>query len=371
MSMPGGSNGTPGPRVLLMSRYGRLGASSRLRFQQFLPSLRQDGFRITEASLLDDQYVRELYQGRVRYSHVGLAYLRRAARLLTASKFDLVWLEKELLPWLPAALEMGLLPREIPLVVDYDDAIFHRYDEHRLALVRRLLGRKIDDVMRRAAVVTAGNGYLASRARSAGCKRVELVPTVVDMQRYRVSAPSASSTHAVIGWIGSPTTAKYLQSIAPPIRRLQSRFKLRCVAIGARSDQVANTPFEPVPWSEDGEVSALQALDIGVMPLPDEPWERGKCGYKLIQYMATELPVVASPVGVNTEIVQDGVNGYLARSEDDWEDRLEKLIVDRDLRARLGSAGRARVEETYSLQAQAPRLSAILNSTIGTRSCVA
>lgn len=356
MTGPAASVEPRGPmRILLLSRYGRLGASTRMRSLQFVPYLSANGCEVVHAPLLDDEYLHGRYRGRVHYGRVLRAYIGRARTVLSAPRYDLVWAEKELLPWLPAVIELGLLPKRVPVVVDYDDAIFHRYDEHQSPLVRRILGRKIDAIMRRATVVVAGNDYLAGRARGAGCRRVEVVPTVVDLTRYSVK-PASSDGPATVGWIGSPATAGYLQMVAPALRSLGTSSAIRYKAIGARPDQVAGTPFEAVAWSEDGETEQLRSLDIGIMPLPDEPWERGKCGYKLVQYMATGLPVVASPVGVNRELVDSGVNGFLAESEAGWATAVETLAGDSELRRRMGMAGRARVEAGYSVQVQAPRL---------------
>lgn len=343
-------------RLLMLPRYDAQGASSRLRMLQYLPALQDAGVEVVVSPLLGDGYVTNLYAGQVSSLRVFKAYLRQLRCLLAARKFDVLWVEKEALPWLPAWLERLALPSRPRLVVDYDDAVFHRYDQHGSALVRGMLAGKIDAVMRRADLVTAGNDYLAERARSAGCQRVEWLPTVIDLQRYPLQTRVGNTEGVTIGWIGSPSTADYLQVLVPVAEALAAHHRVRFVAIGARPDQVQGTPFESWTWSESEEVCLLRQLDIGVMPLPDEPWERGKCGYKLIQYMACGLPVVASPVGVNTRIVQPGVNGWLASTAAEWSDALFRLIVDAGLRQRMGIEGRREVEDTYCLQVQDKRL---------------
>ena len=348
-------------RLLMLPRYDALGASSRLRMMQYVPALQAAGIEVEVSPLLDDAYVRGLYAGKVSVPAVARAYWQRLRRVQAMKQYDVVWLEKEAWPWLPHWLELPLLGSATRLVVDYDDAVFHRYDAHRSSLVRSLLGNKIDGVMQRAHLVTAGNAYLANHARAARSQAVEWLPTVIDLARY----PLAATTHekdalgdrpVVVGWIGSPSTADYLQQVSAALQPLQASGRIRCVAIGARPDQVIGTPFHAEAWQETTEVAQLQRFDIGIMPLPDEPWERGKCGYKLIQYMACGLPVVASPVGVNTELVVQGENGFLASSEAQWTEAIGALVADADLRRRLGQAGRQRVEEKYCLQAQAPRL---------------
>jgi glycosyltransferase involved in cell wall biosynthesis len=226
-----------------------------------------------------------------------------------------------------------------------------------------LLGAKLDRLMARANLVVAGNDYLAARARQAGADRVEIVPTVVDLARYPIR-PSAGRDRLTVGWIGSPGTAVYLDAVKPVLQSLSETMPLKAIAIGAREDQLSGSPFEPVEWSEASEVDALRTIDIGIMPLPDTPWERGKCGYKLIQYMALGKPVVASPVGVNARIVRNGVNGFLAATADDWHIALAELAGDAALRAAFGAAGRGDVEKGYALSLQAPRLAAMIETVV-------
>lgn len=351
-------------KLLMLPRYGPLGASSRLRSLQYVPLLQGAGFQVDVMPLLSDSYVAGLYAGKISAMGVALSYCRRLIKLLKSRRYDLLWAEKELFPWLPAAFDLSLIPKRTALIVDYDDAVFHRYDEHPSWLVRATLGTKIDAVMQRANLVTAGNDYLAQRAVNANSRRVEWLPTVVDLGRYSTGKPTKQNGQVVVGWIGSPSTAAYLKIVGPALSRLATLYPLRCVAIGARPDQVAGTPFEALPWTEATEVNLLQQIDIGIMPLPDAPWERGKCGYKLIQYMACGLPVVASPVGVNKQIVVDGHNGFLATTEPEWGSALTSLVVDAALRKRMGTAGRKRVEEVYCLNVQAPRLFAMLNDVL-------
>jgi len=355
-------------KILLLSRYGRLGASSRLRSLQYLPAMEQAGLEITWAPLFPDSYVEALYAGRRTWRDVLKAFWKRLYVLRSdPSQFDLIWLEVELFPWLPSWVEARFMPSGLPWIVDYDDAIFHRYDQHRLRFVRQVLGQKIDNVMRRSNLVVAGNEYLAEHAHRAGATRVEIVPTVVDVERYSVRGAHAriDATPVVVGWIGSPSTMHYLKELAPVFKRLNETLSVRFVAVGARADQLSGLPIEAREWSEESEIAEIQAFDIGIMPLPDEPWSRGKCGYKLIQYMACGLPVVASPVGVNPEIVQSDRNGFLANTHEEWVEALTRLIQDDQLRMQFGAEGRKRVESHYSLQVQASRMIKFLRSVAG------
>jgi glycosyltransferase involved in cell wall biosynthesis len=350
-------------RVLLLARYSHKGASSRLRTLQYVDALSRRGFDFTVDHLLDDAYLDDLYAGRrVAWLPVARAYVRRARLKRSLDRFDTVWLEKEAFPWLPAFVERWLLGGAAPLVVDYDDAIFHRYDVHRSAFVRRVFGDKIDAVMRLAAVVVAGNDYLADRARRAGAPRIELVPTAVDVDRYAVRDARTASAPFTIGWIGTPHTARNLCDIAPALRRVARAGDVRFVFVGCPPGLDLGVEYEARPWSEATEVDDLRTFDAGLMPLRDAPFERGKCGYKLIQYMACGVPVVAAPVGVNTTIVRAGTNGFLATTATEWYEALDALRSDPVRANEMGLRGRALVETDYSTRAVVPRLEAILRA---------
>jgi glycosyltransferase involved in cell wall biosynthesis len=345
----------------MMTRYSRLGASSRVRMLQFLPPLEAAGFRVTVSPFFDDEYLRALYsQGARRRREIAAAYLRRSLALLSGRRYDLIWVEKELFPFLPGPFEAWLGRGGVPYVVDYDDATFHTYDLHPSGLVRRALGNKLRPLVSGARMITVGNSYLADYAKRAGARNVQVVPTVVDISRYRV-AEDPEPKEIRIGWIGSPSTAVLLSLVREPLERLARELPLRLVTIGAGCLPDIDVPKEEHTWSEESEVPLLAGIQVGIMPLQDEPWQRGKCGYKLIQYMACGKPVVASPVGINTDIVTEGV-GYLAGDGAQWYAALRELAEDAALRSRLGRAGRLAVEERYSLQAVAPRLAALLKA---------
>lgn len=346
-------------KVLLLSRYGRLGASSRVRSYQYLPYLRDEGVEVTPAPLLADQYIECLYDGgRQNAARILAAYGRRLWQLATCVRFDLLWVESELLPWVPAWLETLLARLGVPYVVDYDDAVFHRYDLHSSRWVRGVLGGKIDQVMRRARLVMVGSDYLGDRARRAGAKRVEYLPTAVDVTHYRTSPNGAGAIYN-IGWIGSPLTAGALTVVRSALAEVCAHGNARVTLVGAGRFTLDSVPVDVRPWSEATEVAELQRFDVGIMPLPDGPWERGKCGYKVIQYMGCGRPVVASPIGANVRIVEHGRDGLLASTPADWVAAL-RTLQDAALRRRMGAAGRAKVERDYCVQVTAPRLASLL-----------
>ena len=348
-------------KITIFTRYSRLGASSRLRTIQYSDYLLANDIVASFSPFLSERYLERLYSGRSRLGPVLPAYLRRVGHLLLAGHADLLWLEKEALPWLPWRLELALLPGAIPLVVDYDDAVFHRYDLHRYGFVRRLLGQKLDKLMARASLVTVGNRYLADRAIAAGAPRVEIIPTVVDLKAYTRRLEPFSENATTIGWIGTPSTwAEYMAPMMPLLTQAAEAAGAQIAAVGAGRAAAAHPLLENLSWTEGSEVAQIHAMDIGIMPLTDTPWARGKCGYKLIQYMACGIPVIASPVGVNTEIVEHGVNGFLASSDAEWVEALRTLLQNPTLRTQMGEAGRRKVERDYSLQVWGPRVAQML-----------
>jgi glycosyltransferase involved in cell wall biosynthesis len=349
-------------KVLLLSRYSRLGASSRLRSFQYLPYLESQGITVTPAPFFADKYLDNLYAGRRRHlKPIFRSYLQRLRYLLQSFYFDLLWIEYELLPWLPAWGEAFLASLHIPYVVEYDDAIFHRYDMHQNSLVRMCYRNKVRSIMRRAALVIVGNDYLAEYAQQAGAKQVKYLPTVVDLERYCTTLKAANGVFS-IGWIGTPVTAHYLSLVSSALVEVCRGCHSRLIVIGCDKFQLDGVLVETRSWSEETEVADIQSFDVGIMPLLDGPWERGKCGYKIIQYMACSKPAIASPVGVNQHIIEDGINGFLAKDTDDWIRFLSVLRDNHSLRESMGRNSRMKVEKEYSLQVAAPRLASLLYS---------
>ena len=335
-------------KVLVFSKYDQKGASSRLRTIQYLKGIEQASISITLSPLFDAKYLEDLYNGNLRKITILKYYFKRIRMLFGLGKYDLVWIEKEIFPWFPLPVEKLLAKWGVRYIVDYDDAIFHTYDTHRSGLVRQLLSNKIPTVMKHAALVTVCNSYLEKKAKKAGAKRIEVLPTVVDIQRY-IPVYHAKNHKLVIGWIGTPKTEKYLIAMKEILDKLASMIEIKVMVVGGQEFFSEKFEYEILPWDEKKESEYLQQIDIGIMPLTDSPWEKGKCGYKLIQYMACGKPVIASNVGMNCEIIQTGVNGYLANDEQAWIDAF-KALMKLEKRVELGKNARALVERTYSLQ---------------------
>jgi glycosyltransferase involved in cell wall biosynthesis len=269
----------------------------------------------------------------------------------------------ELFPYAPWWLERRTMVSDIAWVVDYDDAWFHRYGEHTNPLVRLGLKDKIAAVMRRATSVVVGSRYLQDYASRVNAN-VLWAPTAIDLSRYPPQQPPRSDTPFTIGWIGSPGTTEFLTLIAGTLSEFCATRKARVVFMGAGDNAPSGSCFSQVSWSAETEVNEMSSWDVGIMPLADSPFARGKCAFKLIQYMGCWKPVVASPVGENKRVVEHGVTGFLADSPSEWMAALTELYEDRARGLRMGAAGRELVERTYSRSVVAPRVADCLKSAV-------
>ena len=349
-------------RVAALTKYDREAASTRQRILQYAPSLADHEIELRHYPLLDDAYVRSLATGG-KWSRTALiaSYLRRLTSLLKGVECDLIWVHLELFPYLPAGFEKLVFRSGIPVVYDCDDALFLRYNNSPSRALRALLSGKIEQLMSRAAAVTCGNAFLRDYA-AAFCPNASVFPTVLDTEVY-TPAERDTDGAAVIGWIGSPSTWENVQPLLPVLEQLCGDRGVTFRAIGAGYKAGADhfPGMELAPWAEATEVAEVQGFDIGMMPLIDNPWQRGKSGYKLIQYMACGIPAVGSPVGANSSILAEDC-GILARNAEEWHDALTRLLDDADLRRRTGEAARKRAVEHYSLAVHAPRLSELFLS---------
>ena len=336
-------------KILFLTKYSNLGASSRYLFYQFYDFFEENGLECVTHPFLTDSYLNNLYSQKSNLLNILKAYIKRFLVIFSVWKYDLVVIEKEIFPYFPAIFEKIFKFFSIKYIVDYDDALFHQYDKHNKKLVRILLGSKIASVMKNASLVLAGNKYLSDYAKHAGAKNVKIIPTVIDINKYS-DKKIMDNEKIIIGWIGSPSTTKYVSGLESVFLKLKEKYNIQISLIGASKSPFVKMPVEMIPWSEKTEVEEMKKFDIGIMPLIDNFWEKGKCGFKLIQYMGCALPVVGSPVGVNSEIIDHGVNGYLASSNSEWFDYLEKLIKEKNSRVKLGINGKDKVKLDYSKQ---------------------
>jgi len=359
-------------RLLLLPKYGPLGNSSRYRLYAYVPFLEECGFECKSQLLLTDAYVKAIYDP---YSparavarltpQIIAAYARRFVSLVRdARSYDAILLQYEALPYLPMAFERALFRSNPRVAVDYDDAVNVHYADHGNAAVRLLLRSKIGEVVRASRGVVVGNHTLRAWAGQIN-PHVTLVPTSIDLKRYADQHAVAKPAKPIIGWIGTPHTAKFLYLLQEPLRALRAEQDFTLRVIGVPGFRMTGVDVEAVPWSPETEVRDLIGCDVGVMPLFDGSFERGKSALKIIQYLAAGVPAVASPVGANCDVIADGYNGFLAASPDDWLRKIRVLISQPETAREFARRGRRLVEQEYSLQSNAPKLASILKVVAG------
>lgn len=333
-------------RLLVLTDGGWDHASSRIRGVQYQPLLETAGYRVRWIPRVPERGEGVLRRGAFALGKRA-RWVQRVA-LLSLGWWDLVYVQRTFLPrWVLAYLRR----RGIPLVYDFDDALYLRAPDQTAAMVEA------------ASEVVVSSPELVAFCEAHGAVPT-VIPTPVDVDRIRPGEGGQEGEGPlVVGWIGSPWTAPYLQTIAPALAEAAARRPLRLLAVGAGAEGVAapGLPVEVEQWSFEREPEHLARMTVGVMPLPDTPWAQGKGGYKLLLYMAAGLPVVASPVGINREIVREGVNGFLAADAAAWVEALVRLHDDPALRRAMGAAGRALAEEHYSRRACFASLRAVLD----------
>lgn len=324
-------------RLLILTRYDKMGASSRIRFFEFEDRLKSSGYHVDYQVLLSDDYLKKLYQsGRRSYLQLLFLYLRRLFFLLfNTRKYDLFWVEKELFPGLPVWLDQWFLKKMSPLVLDYDDAVHLNYKNG-----------KIETLMGGAQVVFAGSPYLKEVAELSGAQSVVRIPTAVEPQKNE----KIKSKPLCVGWIGSPASEPYLIELFDEIKADEDSEDFRFLFVGVQDPiwkKLKNVTC--VEWSPDNEKKCLAEIDVGMMPLRDTNWEKGKCSYKILLYNSWRIPALASAVGMNCEVVQDGVNGYLVES--DWNHVLRKVsLMEQSEFQKMGEAAHQKVVENYSYE---------------------
>ncbi len=346
--------------ILFIVPYPPEGASNRFRVLQFLPALHERGVRTRVRPFYSRALWSVLYQRGYLPRKFVLGAVCAANRLLDlwrALFYDMVFIHRESFPVGPAWFERALRLLGKRYVYDFDDAVFLPNAARQNRLFARLkCPGKTAAVVRLSSLTIAGNDYLARYAGSCGARRVETLPTVVDTGLFRPAQKRIASGPLVVGWIGSPTTIEFLApflEIWPRIRRQVPAAVLRIV--GGRLSRPWPEGVQCVAWRLEDEVAQLQKFDIGIMPMPESPWTRGKCAFKAIEYMAAAVPAVCSPVGMNSELIDHGQSGYLPRDNDQWVEIIVALAGDLSLRRKIGAAGRDRIERAYSLKAAGPR----------------
>ena len=351
--------------MLALSPVPEEGAGCRFRIAQYVPYLESAGIQVTLSPFFTRDFFRLVYQ-KGKYPQKASLFVRRAlSRLRTITQrasYDIIFIYREAFPIGPALIEAVIArTRGAAVIYDFDDAIYlpNTSEANRAIAILKWPG-KVKTIIKHSDCVIVGNEYLAAYARQYS-SAVTVIPTCVDTSKFvprsDVAQDFSPPNRPVVGWIGTPTTAPYLlplRSILQEVARVHP-FVLRVCGAGAEL-QMPGVTVDNVPWTLDKEVSLFNTCDVGVYPLTDDEWARGKCGFKAIQFMACGVPVVAAAVGVNRDIIDDGVSGFTAVTPGEWAEKLGRLIADPTLRARLGEAGRQTIYARYSLRVNAPKL---------------
>lgn len=349
-------------RVLFIVPHPIEGPSSRFRVYQYIPYLREQGIDVMVRPFMSSAFAQLAFSpGRLLTKACWFlwATLRRCVDLAGSRRWDIVYLHRDAFPFGPPIFE-GLFRRlGHRLIFDFDDAIFLHSQIYANFWDRLKNLNKPAAVIRLAHHVVVGNDYLRKYALRYG-PHVTTLPTVVDTNQYIPRSMPPMGSTLTVGWIGTPSSSRYVEWLTPMLQQAAAHADIRLHCVGIPPFPMSGISACFTPWSLASETELLKQFDIGVMPLFDDDEARGKCGLKLLQYMALAIPSIASPVGVNTEILHNDENGLLANHETEWVEALTRLAADPGLRARLGDAGRATVEERYSLRVMAPRLLSIL-----------
>lgn len=339
----------------------------RFRIEQWQPLLAREGVEITYAPFENEELHELLYRDGYLPQKLNLvlrAFARRCAELRQAKDYDLVYVFREAALLGPAFFERWVHSSGVPMVFDFDDAVFVSYRSPSNGYLSYLkFASKTKAICRMATRVMAGNSYLAQYAAQLN-SQVTIVPTTIDTDKYEVVDKSSSTEVPVIGWTGSFSTVQHLDKLKRALQTLARRERFQLRVIGTPAYEIEGVDVEARSWRSESELEDLKPIDIGMMPLPDDNWSKGKCGLKALQFMALGIPTVCSPVGVNTEIIEDGRNGFIAGSENEWVEKLSALLRSAELRSQLGMAGRVTVESRYSAKVQAPIVQELFRAAV-------
>jgi glycosyltransferase involved in cell wall biosynthesis len=359
-------------KVLALASYPIEAAATRYRLEQFVVPLAERGITLEVRPFLNSRQFISLYKREhLARKALGLARsaLTRFGDVVRSRSADVILVQREAMMFGPPLIEW-LTSRvgKRPLVLDLDDATYVSYTSPTYG---RLASRlkwfsKTDDLIRWARVVTCGNKSIADYVASKG-GQARIIPTVVDTERFRPQPAKVEHDPPVIGWIGTHSTLQYLETIFPALQELarSSSFQLKIVGAGKREIELAGVEVESLDWSMEREIEDFQSFDIGLYPIAEDEWANGKSGFKAIQYMAVGIPYVASPVGASAEIGEPNVTHFLASTKDEWTAALKRLLADKELRMRMGSAGRLHATEHYTLAIQADKLASALREAAG------
>lgn len=357
-------------KILFIVPYPIEGPSSRYRVEQYIPYLKNKGVDCLVRSFISSGFYNMLYKKGYYFKKMFYflqSSIRRFGDIFQAFKADIIFIHLESFPFGPPALEWILVKFRKKIVYDLDDAIYLGATSSVNKFLRFLkYPSKVEKIIKLSEHVITCNKYLANYTERFN-KNVTVIHTSVDTEKF-IPKTKKHNRDITIGWIGSHSTAPYLDLIKNVFLELSKRYRFNLKIIGGGDYDIGisnpNITVSNLKWNLEEEVGHFQSLDIGVYPLPENEWTLGKTGFKTIQYMSVGVPCVASRIGTNKEIVIDGVNGFLASLEEEWIEKVSRLLEDPELRKRIGLAGRKIVEENFSLKVNAPRLLEVVKSAV-------
>ncbi len=327
--------------------------SQRFRFEQYFEVLTNSGYQYDVASFWSEKGWHILYQQKnVMRKAIAffLGVIRRFLLLFQTNNYQFVFIHREALPLGPPIIEYviaKLLKKKI--IYDYDDAIWLPNTSDQNILVEKLkYHQKVKTICKWSWKVSCGNSFLADYARKNN-NQVFVNPTTINETYHFPISKKVSNNPVTIGWTGSHSTTKYLNSLVPVFIELMKKHPLKIIIISNHEPLWEFSDYEFIKWNKKEEIAQLGKIDIGIMPLDDNIWEKGKCGFKALQYMAMGIPAIVSNVGANKTIIDHGVNGYLCDNKQDWEKYLSELIQSETLRKTIGKRGRIKVMDNYSV----------------------
>jgi len=327
--------------------------SQRFRFEQYLDILEKEGFQIEYYPFLSGSAWNKLYKSGKVFSKIRgvvAAFFRRFVLLFKLRRADFVFIHREAAHIGPPIIEW-LIAKVFRkrIIYDFDDAIWLPNYSKSNALFHRLKAYwKVKHIIKWAYKVSVGNDYLAEYARQYN-PNVFLIPTTIDLENHHNKITDQTLIKPVIGWTGTHTTMRYLDRIVPIISNLEKKYDFDFVVISNQAPTYSLSSLRFVEWNKETEIDDLSQFHIGIMPLEADIWAEGKCGFKALQYMSLGIATILSPVGANKTIVQDGENGLIAESEEEWSQALIHLLENPEKRKQLGSSGRLTVHENYSV----------------------
>lgn len=329
----------------------------RFRFEQYLDFLSENGYQITYSNIISEKDDKILYSKSKYFLKLVIffkSFFKRLKDVFRASNYDIIFIYRESLMVGLIIFERLFSLSKAKLIFDFDDAIWLKdVSEANISLKWLKSPSKTKKIIKLSDVIFAGNSFLADYARQYN-SQVKIVPTTINTNYHKKIHIKKKNNAICIGWTGTLTTLRYFETALPVLRKIKQKFgdKVYFKVIADFPYTVEDLNIHTTQWKLNTEIEDLSEIDIGIMPLPDDEWAKGKCGFKALQYMALEIPTIVSPVGVNTDIIKDDFNGFLATNEDEWIEKLSLLIESEKLRDKFGKNGRQTVIQHYSYESQ-------------------